>query len=479
MSESQLDQLARTLAEPMPRRRALRLAGMALVAAAVPGLRPRTALAGCGPDTPCSSLCHVPPHIGGCGVEGSTGCGSQINCRLSGGCMVAGDTCCRGGNGATEDAWICPKNYRCGTSRNTPCNGGVCGCIAPCPPKYQCGDSCCKNGEYCQTYSVGADFCEKICPTGHDKCVGVCCTVNETCGFFGCSCKSGFVSTGAGTCVPPKEDPGDPKPGWNPFSDMWNMMGQSGAAHGGKSRYLMAVRHAQSGSAAVGTALGALAAVNGQGAAAMFAIRYGKQDPAFTQRVTVSPATPPKLSADAGLDAGSVAALNKLLVAEARAHALIGAMAKALWRARAAHAKHDNAAAKNQLRASATFAAQAVSALKGIQELRKRAADALTAGGVSEVLSSAAEVTAFIASVRSRGLAGTLRLPMGKLGVGSADLKRLSALVLEQKVSAAVGPVLIAPLQDPARARELKSLIAELSKFSTRARKHPIATGQG
>ncbi len=68
---------------------------------------------------------------------------------------------------------------------------------------------------------------------------------------------------------------------------------------------------------------------------------------------------------------------------------------------------------------------------------------------------------------------------MGRLGVGSADLQRLSTLVLEQKVASAVGPVLIAPLRDPARAGELRSLIAELSKFSTRARKHPIARGRG
>ena len=132
MSERFFDELARTLASPMPRRRALRLTGAALVAATVPALRPRSALAGCGPDTPCSSTCHLPPHIGGCGVEGPTGCGSQINCRLSGGCMVEGETCCRGGTGANEDAWICPKDYKCGSSRSTPCNGGTCGCLPPC-----------------------------------------------------------------------------------------------------------------------------------------------------------------------------------------------------------------------------------------------------------------------------------------------------------------------------------------------------------
>jgi hypothetical protein len=64
---------------------------------------------------------------------------------------------------------------------------------------------------------------------------------------------------------------------------------------------------------------------------------------------------------------------------------------------------------------------------------------------------------------------------MSRLGVGSTDIKHLRAGVLGQTVTSASGPVLIAPLQNPARASDLKSLIAELSKFATRARKHPIA----
>lgn len=77
--------------------------------------------------------------------------------------------------------------------------------------------------------------------------------------------------------------------------------------------------------------------------------------------------------------------------------------------------------------------------------------------------------------MRSSGIPASLRTPMGKLGVGSADLKRLRTGVLGQSETRAVGPALIAPLKDPDRAKSLKSLISELSKFSTRARKHPIA----
>jgi hypothetical protein len=256
---------------------------------------------------------------------------------------------------------------------------------------------------------------------------------------------------------------------------MFNMMGQTSAAHGGGSRRAVLARPAQSGSTAVDAALDALAAVNGQGAAAMLAIRGGKRDPAFQQNVTVARATPPTLSAGAGLDASSAAALNELLIAQARANALIAAMAKALWRARAAHAKHNRVSAKRQLRASATFAAQASAALKRIPALRTAAANAMSGGGVSEVLAVDTAVTAFVATVKSTGIPASLRTPMGKLGVGSTDLKRLRAGVLDQTLTSATGPVLIAPLKDPARASDLRSLISELSKFSKRARKHPIA----
>ena len=456
----------------MPRRRAVRLVGAAVVAMAVPGLRPRTAFADspcgggtskCGPDTPCSSLCSPPFVKGACGLPDCNTCNlggrGQERCHVGfAGCMKPGQVCCKTG----PDPWLCEKGERCGAKASE--------CIKACQPRYQCGESCCKTNEYCEKHFIGADYCDKICPTGHDKCNGICCTADESCGFFGCSCNSGLVSTGAGTCVPPREDPGDPKPGWNPFRDMWNMMGQSGTAHPSGRR-----RIAFSSTTAVDAALGALAAVNGQGAAAMLAIREGKRDPAYAQPVRVARATPPKLSGDAVLDAGSAAALNKLLVAEADAYALIAAMAKALWRARAAHAKQNSAAARSQLRASAHFSQQAVTALKRVRALRPATARALTAGQVPEVIATDAAVTTFIASVKSHGIPASLRAPMRKLGVDSAGLDRVRTGVLDQPSAAATGAILIAPLQDRTRAKDLDGLITELSKFSTRARKHPIA----
>jgi len=91
------------------------------------------------------------------------------------------------------------------------------------------------------------------------------------------------------------------------------------------------------------------------------------------------------------------------------------------------------------------------------------------------VIATDAAVTAFIATVRSSGIPAYLSTPMAKLGVGAEDLARLRAGVLERTVTSASGEVLIAPLQNTGRATELKSLIVELSRFSARARRHPIA----
>ena len=181
MSERFFDNLARTLASPMPRRRALRVAGVALVAAAVPGFRPPAALADCGPDTLCSSLCHSSPiYTGACGVQTKSGCGSQVNCRMSGGCMVAGQKCCRGGSGASEDAWICPSNLPCGKIDGPRC---------PCPTTCTDGTCCprskgrCVNGRCCPairtTFRPGSSKkAVACCPPGTVAVpggVGLCC----------------------------------------------------------------------------------------------------------------------------------------------------------------------------------------------------------------------------------------------------------------------------------------------------------------
>ena len=209
--------------------------------------------------------------------------------------------------------------------------------------------------------------------------------------------------------------------------------------------------------------------------AAALAFGEGKPDRAFRRTVRVARAKPPKVVEGAGLDAGSAAALNKLFSAEARAYSLAAAAATALWRARAAKAKRQRALARRQLRASSKFAGQATSALKRVPALRKAAANALTAGGVAEVTASEEQVTALLAMVKSGALPPQLRSALAGLGVGSKDLKRLRAGLLTQTVTSGSGPALIEPLKDSTGASKLKKAISQLSQYSKRARRHPIA----
>jgi hypothetical protein len=107
--------------------------------------------------------------------------------------------------------------------------------------------------------------------------------------------------------------------------------------------------------------------------------------------------------------------------------------------------------------------------------LRSAAASALTAGGVAEVIATEDQVSAFLAVVKSGALPADLRTALAGLGVGSKDLKRLRAGLLDQSMTSGVGPALIEPLKDSFGARDIKLVASQLSKFSKRARRHPIA----
>lgn len=183
MSERFFDSLARTLASPMPRRRALRLAGAALVAAAVPGFAPRAASAAgsdCGTEqNPCSKFCKKPGEKA-CGRESTNDCG-QVGCSLQGCYKVATTDCCRAGD---EAPWFCPK--------------GTCGKVRPeCPCPTTCKDGTC-------------------CPRSKGRCVnGKCCPAIRTTFRPGSSkkavacCPPGTVAVpgGVGLCCP-KGKPG-------------------------------------------------------------------------------------------------------------------------------------------------------------------------------------------------------------------------------------------------------------------------------
>jgi hypothetical protein len=151
-----LDELARSLAKPMPRSRALRVLGMAVASAAVPLLRPGSAAArdqhALRPSCHTASCPHPwAPKLCKCNEKAIVG--------------VGGET--------TECNWTC-----CREQQECDCNpGGIAG--AGCkgtPCSKPCGSKCCENDEYC------ADPKRQLCcKNGKQPCGGKCCASSELC----------------------------------------------------------------------------------------------------------------------------------------------------------------------------------------------------------------------------------------------------------------------------------------------------------
>lgn len=263
-----LDDLARLLAEPMPRRRVLRLLGTAVAAAAVPGVRPAVSGAAprrsaartagqqkcqnvwgtklwtcpdrkyivCGPDGQCIDTCTGPTLIPCPSAAGFDCCNDPVGDKsvdcIKGKCQI---TC----KGVEKSGSV--KLTQCGEECCTPqqdCKAGT--CVGKCPPgRVRCGSICCKKGATCKK--------GKCCPSGQG-CGDRCCGSGSKCAFnpYGRACcpsdrivsrrisgkttrfccPPGTVSVGRDDCCPPGDpdccslvplDPGDELVPLNPY----------------------------------------------------------------------------------------------------------------------------------------------------------------------------------------------------------------------------------------------------------------------
>jgi hypothetical protein len=172
-----LDELARSMAKPMPRRRALRLLGGALVSVAVPGIATTKARAA-------SASCRAGEIVCKCACKGDkcTDCTGPI-------CLV---NCCRSDLGEYCDC------------------AGHAGCwVKPCSKPCPSGTKCCGDDEFC------ANSLQKLCcKRGQRGCDLECCEPNEECRKIRVGTASKDICTkrcppnrawcGRDNCCPPK-----------------------------------------------------------------------------------------------------------------------------------------------------------------------------------------------------------------------------------------------------------------------------------
>ena len=153
------------MAKPMPRRRALRLLGGAVVSTALPSSLWPSAARG-GPATRRRAGCEGAPdckeHPGtktclSFGIEGNDGCTRYIR------------VCCP--QGPEEQSECCPAKH---------------------------SSTCCYKGQDCQLYQSGDRQYGRCvgCPSGHEKCGTTCCGIGEKC-----------ADPGHDQCCPPRTIP--------------------------------------------------------------------------------------------------------------------------------------------------------------------------------------------------------------------------------------------------------------------------------
>jgi hypothetical protein len=484
-----LDGVARRLATPVTRRRAVTLIGTAVAAGSL--LRPSRARAqNCWPGGP--KICSNSKGARVC-VPENLACCSNDNCAIA--CPYPWRICESAGNCAdtasmcTDPAAAAPGNTLFCSKRVTVTNGcmesgtseSIRGwCCNPvteecgeefgeCRCRNECGDDCCGAGEECVNLGLfeGGEVCLPRCNPGwhHDgkQCV---CDFGHACGIFCCPPK---YACDGDRCVAP------PGPRLPSSSTMGSDAGNQAAAAsdaGAQKRSAVAV----GATGAVGAALLAFAAVNAQGVAALEAFDETRVDRAYRRRVVAPRVSPPRIPADAGLSPEAARALETLLAAEARGFALALACATALARSRGALHKRDMGRARRHVAAAAGFARRAAKTLAPVPALRGRALRALQSSGAAEVVATAAEIASMQAGVRAHGVPPELRRPLRRLGVRGHDLAPVRAALL---AGVPGGPALIEPLADPSRTRTLKAISTGLARFSKSARRRPLERVHG
>ena len=203
MGDRVFDDVARALATPMPRRAALRLAGVVALGGLTGALRPGRARAGWDDFCPAGKVLCVqsksPPTPATCCNPGDVCCA---------GATWAG--CCPKGTSCPDCATTCRKGTTpCGTDcceADEVCANGVCK-KRGCPPgRKKCGDDCCAKGSFCcdpdrgLCCRKGADCCNVGPPTGREK--WICCPKSAKCAPMILPGQAGITGASRYVCCP-------------------------------------------------------------------------------------------------------------------------------------------------------------------------------------------------------------------------------------------------------------------------------------
>lgn len=398
------DELARTLAAPMPRSRAVRLLAGSLVAAALPLARPglEGAIAGSVRAAKCDDpgTCGNPLFPKVCGCDFLAGCYRD--------CCAPDETCCKrpnpNGGGPPCEKACCPKGTRCGDPA-----AGEPVCVKACEGT-PCGSGCCEDGQYCcnRTFSLKAPHC---------------CEYEES---LKDACKDTEVTTIILTIA----------------------LGAGAALTGG----LVAIAFA---GAATGVGLGGVGAkICGD----------DPPDPKYKElfRPRFPRLTPVRAGAD--ITVAAAAGLNRMIENRSRAGAYMIAWIRSIEKAQGADRDADKTWARRHRMAAAGFAREAAKALERDTALSTTARQALQASGFTETATTIAKARRYQRRVGVAGLPPELARALAASGVGAARIAAYKNAIVSLDPKLVEGVGVFGNITDPRLSQANTRMISTLRR---------------
>lgn len=429
-AERFFDDLARTLAEPMPRRRAVRVIGASIAAVAVPGVSPRTALAhptspSQKPPPPCprgNMCCTRTPYDPKGQIEQKV-CGYPMQ-RYSCDGLKCLETCPpvnpvlkkRQKPCWSAETWPdgIPKRYNCCLQLESFCDDGECvpNCLWPNPNAglVQCGRACCPSSEYC---------CDRIFTTK----VPFCCAEEAA------------------------------------FKEPWK---DAEVASMIALVALGALAVATGGLAAI--AIAGLAAGAGLGGVASKIAGDDPPDSRYKElfRPRVPRVTPVRVGD--GISPAAARALNSLIESRLRSGAYILAWIRSIEKAQGADKARDKSWAKRQRKAAAGYARQAAATLERDRSLGSAALRELKRGGFVDTGVSLAQARQALQQVRRQGLPAEMMRALRTAGVEDPRIAEFRSALSRLDPKLAVGVGAFGGVTDPRLAAANTAAIKALRK---------------